>query len=110
MNYESAFDQNCSCGRIFLNVGAFRNHQNSCKKNKSRLNLALSKAKEAIAARKQKAATVAATPQCKPSAESVDCDNGAEEVRVSLVLNLPVDVKRPFYRSSAPDLFPIPDS
>ena len=111
MDYESAFDWNCSCGRTFLNVGAFRNHQNSCKKNKSRLSLALSKAKEAVAARKRKATTIAATPQVKPSGELADYDNGAEEVRITLVPNLPVDVKEHLYRSSHTlDLFPIPVS
>jgi hypothetical protein len=113
MNYESAFDQNCFCGRTFLNVGAFRNHQNSCKKNKNRLSLALSKAKEAVAARNRnrKATTIAATPQCKPSDELADHDEGTAEVRITLVLNLPVDVEGHLYRSShAMDLFPIPGS
>ena len=54
----------CHCGRAFTQPAALKNHQNSCKTNKSHLLAALKKAKEAYAAEKlQKAATQALVSQ-----------------------------------------------
>jgi Plavaka transposase len=53
MDRGSAFGQTCSCGRTFSHLGAFRNHQNTCKQSKKILSNALAKAKEVMAARKQ---------------------------------------------------------
>ena len=46
MDRGSVFGQTCSCGRVISHVGAFKNHQNNCKKSKKRLSIALAKIKE----------------------------------------------------------------
>jgi hypothetical protein len=60
MNFQSAFSQKCSCGRVFVQAGAFKYHQNTCKKSKNRLSLALAKAKEALSSKKRRVVAVAA--------------------------------------------------
>jgi len=60
MTFPSAFSQKCSCGRVFLHAGAFKNHQNTCKKSKSHLSSALAKAKEILSSKKRQVAPVAA--------------------------------------------------
>lgn len=56
MDPNSAFSHACTCGKVFLHLGALKNHQNSCKKNNKRLSVALARAKEIYAARKRKIA------------------------------------------------------
>jgi hypothetical protein len=60
MNFPSAFNKKCSCGRVFAQAGAFKNHQNTCQKSKKRLSLALAKAKEVLSSKKRHAAAAAA--------------------------------------------------
>jgi hypothetical protein len=47
------FRQTCTCGRTFPHLAAFKNHQNKCKRSMSRLSIALAKAKEVFANKKQ---------------------------------------------------------
>src|ERR1700722_1388011 len=46
MDRDLAFRQICFCGRSFASSAAFKRHQNSCKKCKRALAVALTKAKE----------------------------------------------------------------
>jgi hypothetical protein len=51
---HGAFSQECSCGRVFAQPGAFKNHQNACQSNKKALADVLAKTKHVLAARKAK--------------------------------------------------------
>ena len=70
MDFQSAFTQKCSCGRVFLQAGAFKNHQNNCKKSKKRLSLALAKAKGVLASKKRQGAAALA-----PAEPLIDHEN-----------------------------------
>ena len=83
---ESAFDQACLCGRSFQHAAAFKNHQNACKKNKTRLSLALAKAKEVIASRKRRAA---AAPSHAGDEVQPDLEFSGAEVRESIMHSIP---------------------
>ena len=48
----AAFSQECSCGRVFAQPGAFKNHQNACQSNNKALRAVLAKTKHVLAARK----------------------------------------------------------
>src|SRR3984885_9032584 len=52
LGIPSAFSQQCSCGRIFSQPGAFKNHQNVCLSNKEALKDVLSRSKGVLATRK----------------------------------------------------------
>ena len=49
-----AYNETCSCGRVFTTPGAAKNHQNSCTTSKRHLSAALSNAKELFAIQKAK--------------------------------------------------------
>jgi hypothetical protein len=55
MNFQSAFNKKCSCGRVFAQAGAFKNHQNTCQKSKKLLSLALAKARGVLSSKKRHA-------------------------------------------------------
>jgi hypothetical protein len=80
-----AFSQICSCGRTFSQVGAFKNHQNSCKKNKKRFSAVLAKAKEAVAARKRKA-SIPDTPLSPAGIVAEDGQISTSEVLINSLL------------------------
>src|ERR1700751_3293563 len=89
----SAFDQTCSCGKHFGNVSAFKNHQNSCKKNKKLLLSALTRAKDVLAFRKRKAGSVDAGLPTEANvhvSESV-LEDQETEVRVHSASYSPLD-------------------
>jgi hypothetical protein len=63
-----AFSQECSCGRVFAQPGAFKNHQNVCLTIKHELSTALRRAQDILVAKK--ARKVAAL---KPCASESNC-------------------------------------
>jgi hypothetical protein len=56
VNLPGAFSQDCSCGRVFAQPGAFKNHQNSCPSSKQVLADVLARTKNVLIARKAKKA------------------------------------------------------
>ncbi len=90
MNRDSAFGQTCSCGRTFTHDGAFKNHQNTCKKSKKRLSLALKKAKE-LFAKKQNASTSNTIESPEPSVVgTAGTDSDARVGMPEIMLNVEV--------------------
>lgn len=90
MNFPSAFTQNCSCGRVFVQAGALKNHQNTCKNSKKRLGLALAKAKEALSSKKRRAAAVAADLVEQENQSNIpEVLDEVQEVRKSPSMELP---------------------
>jgi hypothetical protein len=91
MDRNSAFDLTCSCGRTFSQLGAFKNHRNTCKASKKRLSSALAKAKAAQLAKKRHGSDVMETPTPADSvndpaqlAEALDPEhNQTREVRTN---------------------------
>jgi hypothetical protein len=74
MDFQSAFTHKCSCGRVFLQAGAFKNHQNKCPKSKKRLSLALAKAKGVLASKKRQPAPAPAPAELLTDHED-QCSN-----------------------------------
>jgi hypothetical protein len=60
MNFPSAFNKKCLCGRVFAQAGAFKNHQNTCQKSKKLLSLALAKDRGVLSSKKRHAVAAAA--------------------------------------------------
>jgi hypothetical protein len=58
MDRYSAFTQTCTCSRTFSQVGALKNHQNSCKKDKKRLTNVLTKVKKVLADKKRNSSAI----------------------------------------------------
>jgi hypothetical protein len=56
VNLPGAFRQECSCGRVFAQTGAFKNHQNSCLSSKKVLTNILARMRDVLASRKAKKA------------------------------------------------------
>jgi hypothetical protein len=56
------FSQECSCGRVFAQPGAFKNHQNVCLFTKRELSTALHRAQDILVAKK--ARRIAALKSC----------------------------------------------
>jgi hypothetical protein len=57
VNLPGAFLQGCSCGRVFAQPEAFKNHQNSCLSSKQVLTDILARTKNVLTASKAKKAT-----------------------------------------------------
>ena len=86
LGIPSAFSQQCSCGRIFSQPGAFKNHQNVCLSNKEALKDVLSRSKGVLATRKARKVAARASNKGLFAAR---CPTGSEEhlmVRLMIVI------------------------
>jgi hypothetical protein len=82
----STFSQQCSCGRIFSQPGAFKNHQNVCLSNKEALKDVLSRSKGVLATRKARKVAAHASNKGLFAAR---CPTGSEEhlmVRLMIII------------------------
>jgi hypothetical protein len=74
VNLPGAFRQECSCGRVFAQPGAFKNHQNSCLSSKKVLTDILARTRDVLASRKAKKA-INLKAQASGSTGSSDAHN-----------------------------------
>jgi hypothetical protein len=79
------FCQICTCGRTFTHLGAFKNHQNKCRRNKSHLSIVLAKAKAVFTAKKPPQLRHARTEQPR-SREVVPLIEADEEEVLSFLI------------------------
>jgi hypothetical protein len=70
MNSDT-LSQICTCGRTFSHLGAFKNHQNNCKRANSRLEKALAKAKQILTAKKAKIISPSAVSEAPGTVEAI---------------------------------------